>query len=239
MPVPRATLRPRAAPWLPGTPQGEPRRLAWSTLSLPWGVPGHRASQEGRPAALAMGASRPWTRMGTRRACSHPQAHRWAWTPRLPTGPKAAAPAGGRSRKGGGRGPAARGAPPGKVSPPACPAPRRFPQGPSPAESGGMFGWAVSVAPERLSPWSTRWALGWGGRRGRSGSVVERTTAGVRSAPELVRGPRVGRTGEAEPWVLAGLLAGPRALRGSLGESSVCSRAGWVPHEQGHRDGCT
>lgn len=50
-PTPRATLRTRAAPWLPGTPAGEPVRPAWSALLLPRGTPRHRALWEGRQAA--------------------------------------------------------------------------------------------------------------------------------------------------------------------------------------------
>ena len=62
-----------------------------------------------------------------------------------------------------------------------------------------MSGWAVSVAPERLSPWSTGWALGWGGWRGGSGGVAERTTPDVRSAPEPGEARRSGGRGRQSP----------------------------------------
>ncbi|XP_043311236.1 ras-associating and dilute domain-containing protein isoform X3 [Cervus canadensis] len=156
-PVPRATLRPRASRRLPGTPAGEPERLAWSTPYLLWGVPGHRAPQEGRLAARAAGAPRPRTRTGTPHACSHPQARRSAWSPRPPTGPKAAAPVGGCSRKAGGRGLAARGAPPGKetVRPrrmsPLRPRPAAAP---APTTSATCSWWSWSAAP-RVSAWAS------------------------------------------------------------------------------------
>ena len=107
-----------------------------------------------------------------------------------------------------------------------------------------MSGWAVRVAPERLSPWNPEWALAGPGVGGTTlehrvggperGLGGEWTAPDVRSAPELVQGLRVGRMGEVEPWALARL----RALRGSLGESSVSSRAGWVARGQGHWGGC-
>lgn len=109
----------------------------------------------------------------------------------------------------------------------------QLPQGPSPAESGGISGWAVSVTPERLSPWTDGPGRGLGGNGWLLMCVQPRSQCEARG---------LGGWGSGGPGALGACvlrpLAGLRAVGGRLMSRRCSAELGGCPAGRVRGQGC-